>query len=59
MTSPDDFHNLEQQVTRALRAHGDSVEPSPDAYARLVRAVEDAPHRVPADPGSALAASRG
>ena len=43
MTSPDDFHNLEQQVTRVLRTHGESVEPSPDAYARLVRAVEGAP----------------
>lgn len=45
MTSPDDLHNLEQQLRRALRAHGDSVEPSPDAYARIVRAVEAAPGR--------------
>lgn len=45
MTSPDDIQKLEQQLTRALRAHGDSVEPSPDAYTRLVAAVDEAPPR--------------
>ncbi|MDH3302159.1 MAG: hypothetical protein OES24_16805 [Acidimicrobiia bacterium] len=45
MASPDDFRNLEQQLTRALRAHGDSVEPSPDAYSRLARMVDETPAR--------------
>ncbi len=43
MTSPDDFSELEQQLTRAFRAHGESIEPSPDAYARLVGALDQAP----------------
>lgn len=45
MTSPDEIQNLEQQLSRALRAHGDSVEAAPDAYTRLVRAVDEAPVR--------------
>lgn len=45
MTSPEEFQHLEQQLTRALRAHGDAVEPSPDAYTRLARAVASAPAR--------------
>ncbi len=44
MTSPDEFHELEERLSQALRAHGDSVEPSPDAYTRLARAVNEPPN---------------
>lgn len=45
MTSPDDLNELEQRLTRALRAHGDSVEASPDAYGRLLRTLDEARSR--------------
>ncbi len=43
MASPDDFKDLEQRLTRAFRSHGDSIEPLPDAYSRLARAVNETP----------------
>ena len=45
MNSPDDFKDLERRLRQALRSHGDLVEPSVDAYARLTQAVDEAPMR--------------
>ena len=39
MTEPNDFSGVERRITEAFRSHADSVQPSPDAYARLARAV--------------------
>ena len=41
MNSPDDYSDLERRVTRALRSHGDTIEPSADAYSRLATAVNE------------------
>ena len=39
MTEPNDFSGVERRITDAFRSHAESVEPSPDAYARLARVV--------------------
>ncbi len=42
MNSPDDFNDLERRLSQAFQSHAESIEPSPDAYSRLARAVDAA-----------------
>ena len=39
MTEPNEFSSIEQRVSDAFQAHAESVQVSPDAYARLARRV--------------------
>ena len=43
MSEPNEIERLEQRLSTAMRAHGESIEPAADAYARLAEAVNESP----------------